>query len=81
MTEENYRWQRIDRLFHELRYEIERGMIDGEIDESISFRFVVPVSKAIPNGIVVCEFRSRPRPAYEIGFDEELSTARLKVVK
>lgn len=75
----NYRWERIERLLTELRYECERGMMEGEIDEQIGFRFVVPVSKNIPNGVVLAEFRTRPIPAYQLGFDPE--PPRLRVVK
>ena len=56
----NYRQGRIERLLHELRYEIERGMMEGEIDEHLGFRFIVPSSKAIPGGMVMCEFRTKP---------------------
>lgn len=74
-----YRWERINRLFHELRYEIERGMMQGEIEEQIGFRFVVPTSKAIPNGVVHCEFRSRPMPGHSLNFDD--FEPKLRVVK
>lgn len=60
----NYRWGRIERLLHELRYEIERGMMEREIDETIGYRFFVPLSSQIPDGIVHCEFRTRPVPRY-----------------
>ncbi len=55
------RLERIERLLDELRYEVTRGMMDGECpDETMIFRFMVPVSKAIPDGMVYCEFRTRP---------------------
>lgn len=60
MSENSYRWERIERLFSELRYEIERGMMDGGVDETIGYSFIVPISKSIPDGVVRCEFRSRP---------------------
>lgn len=75
----NYRWERITRLLEELKYEVTRGMMEGEIDESIGFRFAVPVSKTFRNGVVACEFRTRPMPAYQWGFDPE--PAKLRVVK
>lgn len=56
----NYRMERIERLLHEIRYEVERGMMDGEIDETLGFSFVVPISKSMPRGVVWCEFRTRP---------------------
>lgn len=77
---DNYRWERIERLFNELKYELTRGMMEGEIDESIGFRFVVPVSKAIPDGVVLCEFRSRPRPRYFVS-TADAEQPRLRIVK
>lgn len=58
----NFRMERIEKLLHELRYEVERGMMEREIEEDIGFRFYVPVSKVIPDGVVFCEFRTRPMP-------------------
>lgn len=43
MTETtNVRLERIEKLLHQLRYEIERGMLEREIGEEMTFRFVVP---------------------------------------
>ena len=57
----NYRKERIERLFEELKYEISRGMIENEIEEEIVFSFIVPISRSIPKGgVVYCEFRSAP---------------------
>ncbi len=75
----NFRQERIEKLLHELRYEIERGMMQKEIDETISFRFYVPVSSAIPDGVVFCEFRTRPIPRYLMERDH--LEPRLKLVK
>ena len=55
-----FRKERIERLLLELRYEVERGMMEGEIEEEMEYRFYVPISKAIPEGVVFCEFRTRP---------------------
>jgi hypothetical protein len=74
----NYRQERIERLLHELRYEIERGMMQGEIEEEMGFRFFVPVSKHFKHGVVQCEFRTRPSP-YIPMMDPE--GPRLKLVK
>ena len=60
----NIRQERIDRLLQELRYEIERGMMGGEIEESLGFEFYVPLSKSIPKGVVYCRFETRPEPYY-----------------
>lgn len=59
-TDAEMRMERINRLFHELRYEIERGFMEGEIDEMIGYQFVVPVSRQITDGVVYCRFETRP---------------------
>lgn len=74
-----FRKERIEKLMHELRYEIERGMLEGDIDETIGFRFYVPISKAIPDGVVFCEFRTRPIPRYMMSPDD--LQPRLRLVK
>jgi hypothetical protein len=63
----NFRLERIEKLLYELRYEIERGMLEHEIDETLEFDFYVPLSRAIPNGVVRCRFWTRPIPRYEMG--------------
>jgi hypothetical protein len=73
----NFRRERIEKILFELRYEVERGMLDGDIDETLSFDFVVPLSKQIPDGVVVCEFRTRPTPRYQVDCVEP----RLRLVK
>ena len=76
----NYRMERIERLLNELRYEITRGMLEHEIDETISYTFIVPISQQIKNGIVICKFETRPRPSYEaIALDSY--EPKLKIVK
>ncbi len=75
----NFRMERIEKLLHELRYEVSRGMMEADIDETIGFRFYVPVSKAIPDGVVFCEFRTRPIPRYQMHPGDLES--RLRVVK
>lgn len=77
-----YRKERIERLLYELRHEITRGMMEGDIDETMGFRFYVPVSKAIPEGVVFCEFRTRPTPRDQFAFAApENYEPRLKLVK
>jgi hypothetical protein len=56
----NFRQERIEKLLHELRYEVERGMIEKDIGEEMGFRFYVPISNKIPDGVVFCEFHTRP---------------------
>lgn len=75
----NYRQERIERLLEELRYEVTRGMLDREIDEHLGFRFTVPISQHFKNGVVACEFRTRPMPAYSFSLDDH--EPRLRVVK
>lgn len=72
----SFRMKRIERLLHELRYEIERGMMQREIDETINYTFFVPASIAIPKGVVRCVFQTRPMPHPLSMFDEP----RLRVV-
>lgn len=72
------RQERIERLLHELRYEVERGMMEGEVDEHLGFRFIVPTSKTFHGGVVECRFETRPvQHARYIGIEEP----RLRVVK
>jgi len=75
----NFRRERIEKLLHELRYEIERGMIERDIDEEMGFRFIVPISQKIKDGVVHCEFRTRPMPRSAINIDD--LQPRLRVVK
>ncbi len=78
---DEYRQERIERLFRELRYEIEVGMLQGDIEEEIGFMFYVPTSKAIPDGVVHCEFRSRPIHRHSILGHEIGAEPKLKVIK
>ncbi len=74
-----YRRERIERLLKELEYEITRGMMEGEIDETIGFRFYVPISKAIPDGVVACHFETRPVHRHHMALRD--MEPRLKIVK
>jgi hypothetical protein len=74
------RQERIEKMFDELQYEITVGMTQGELDEMLTYSFIVPVSHNQPNGVVLCEFRTRPvhnQVVYGSGFVEP----RLKIVK
>jgi len=79
MQEAEYRKERIDRLLHELKYEITRGMMEQEIDEFIGFQFIVPVSQSIKDGVVICKFETRPMPHYHAALGN--AKMNLKVVK
>lgn len=73
------RKERIEKMLHELRYEIQVGMLQSDIEETIGFEWIVPISKSIPNGVVLCSFRTRPAPAYYA--DPNNLEPRLRVVK
>lgn len=69
---DKYRLERVERLLHELEYEITRGMMEGDLpEETMGFRFVVPVSKVFPDGGVKCTFDTRPIPRTEMLFGME----------
>jgi hypothetical protein len=74
------RQERIEKMFLELRYEIEIGMMQGEIDETLCFEFIVPVSKQIPEGVVFCSFRTRPTHR-QVAFGVGMEQPRLRVLK
>lgn len=75
----NFRQERIEKLLHELRYEVERGMMENDIPEEIGFRFYVPISRSIKDGMVFCEFRTRPLPRHCM--DPSDLQPRLRLVK
>lgn len=75
----NFRQERIEKLLHELRYEVERGMMERDIPEEMGFRFYVPLSNKIPDGVVFCEFHTRPIPRYQMSPGD--LQPRLRVVK
>lgn len=81
MSESNIRMERVQRLIHELEYEIMRGIMENEIDESIAYQKIAcGVSRSIPDGSVVLEIRSRPVPrGYVLGMMHEKT--RLTAVK
>jgi hypothetical protein len=72
--------ERIEKLLYELKYEITTGMLQNEIGETMSFEFIVPVSKEQPEGVVLCRFIAYPihRQQY---FGRGLEEPRLRVVK
>lgn len=75
----NFRQERIEKLLHELRYEVERGMLERDIGEEMGFRFYVPISNKIPDGVVFCEFRTRPVHRHMMHPDD--MQPRLRIVK
>ena len=76
----NIRQERIEKLLHELRYEIERGIMEREISEEMTFNFIVPLSSKIPGGGVWCSFWTKPCHRRLRG-DDALAEPRLKLVK
>jgi hypothetical protein len=57
----NYRMQRVERLLEELKYEVTRGMLEGDLpDETMGFRFYVPISKAIYEALCSASFAHAP---------------------
>lgn len=75
-----YRQERVERLFNELLYEITRGMMEGDLDESIGFDFIVPSSRTFPHGVVTCKFRTRPIPEYDAVLLDQ-NKSRLRIIK
>ncbi|MDP2619879.1 MAG: hypothetical protein Q8P46_06835 [Hyphomicrobiales bacterium] len=74
-----FRRGRIEKLLYELRHEIGRGMLEHEIDERMGFRFYVPLSRIVPDGVVFCEFRTFPIHRSEMGAED--AGPRLRLVK
>lgn len=74
----NYRAERIERLFRELKYEVTRGIMEREIDISIGFRFYVPNPDGGDSSPIRCEFRSEPDPYNFYG--DETRDPQLKVI-
>ena len=77
MDKAEFRLERITKLLHELKYELERGWVEGDIDETITFEFVHPISRAIPDGVIRARFEARPTPGYLLSDQGP----RLKLVK
>lgn len=75
----NFRMERIEKLLRELEYEVTRGMMEKDIDETLGFEFYVPISARIPDGVVRCSFRTRPIPRYEMR--PAFTQPRLQIVK
>ena len=74
-----HRINRIDTLLYELQYEITRGMMENDIDETMVYEFAVPVSRRLPGGVVLCEFRTRPVQHYIVTPD--MHQSKLRIVK
>ena len=79
-TDQQMRMERITRLLEELKYECHRGFMGSEIDESIGFEFIVPVSRQIPGGVVYGRFQTRPVHRDSILGQQINDKPRLKLV-
>lgn len=73
----NFRQERIEKLLKELEYEVTRGMLEKDIPEEMGFRFYVPISNKIPDGVVACEFRTRPITRLAMHIDDLQPRLRL----
>ena len=76
----SFRQERVEKLLHELEYEVKRGMLEGEVDETMGFDFYVPLSRSIPDGVVRCSFRTRPIHRVEMSYEAAVQP-RLRLVK
>lgn len=56
----NVRLERIERLLHELKYEVTRGVMEREIEEQLQFIFFVPSRRK--HSLVVCQFVTSVEP-------------------
>ena len=81
MRDDKYRAERIEKLFYELRRELEIGCLEGEIDETMSFEFVIPVSKRLADGVVHARFYMRPVHRDSIMGRQVGLEPKLKIVK
>lgn len=75
------RKERIIRMLHELHYEVHIAMLEGDMDETFNFEFVIPVSKNIRNGVVFCTFETRPISIHTIGMRGIPLPQKLQLVK
>ena len=62
---EEYRKERVERLLHELKYEITRGIVERDIEEHFHFEWMVP-SMADSSQVVWCRFSIERRFHHDI---------------
>jgi hypothetical protein len=79
-TKATMRKERIERLLSELEYELVRGVTEAEIEEDMTWRYILPISRTFPNGAVIMEFRMRPVPHHAVPFPFEPQKANLRLV-
>lgn len=79
-TAATMRKERINRLLHELEYELTRGVMENEIQEEMFWQHIFPISRSIPGGVVAMEFKMRPLPGYLWPLSFEPTKARLRLV-
>lgn len=57
--------ERVEKLLHELRLEIQLGTINGQLDPKLSYRFYVASTEG-PDKILFCEFATRLVERYSV---------------
>lgn len=62
---DTYRKDRIERLLHELKYEITRGIVERDIEEQFHFQWMFP-SMADSSKVVCCHFSIERRYHHDI---------------
>lgn len=67
MTDDEFRKGRIEKLLAEVEYEITRGVLNRDIDEAMSFEFIIPVSTHGEDWCVQFVARMKPVPRWQIG--------------
>ena len=78
---DTFRCDRIMRLLDELRYEVTRGIMEQEIDETLTCQFIIPASTQLPGGVVLFDLRCRPVHAHSIVGRERDAIVGLRAVK
>lgn len=74
------RKERIFRLLRELEYELTRGVMENEIEEEMTWQYILPLCRSIPGGIVAMEFRMRPLSRHSVPMTFGMSPPKLRIV-
>lgn len=75
------RKERIERMLKELRYEIERGIMENEIEEELHYNFAIPISRKITDGVVFFELRMLPMKRINALCQHIYNEPRIRLVK
>lgn len=76
---DEWRKQRIERLFEELQYEITRGVMQHDITERMKFSFVIPISQEGEDWAVCFVADLRPMPRWSAPLEPDMG--KLKVIE